>query len=139
MARTVREFYSDLKDVKHNDPDLSNALKLRKRCLDSWEVNDFTEPPTKVKFCQAGGGSKKSVPEVREATYDSFIDIRSSLKATLPKSMFKPRCKIFYEQWQQEKEVPEEKKIMFSNKWIRGWMQEYKVSLRMPNKAFKLI
>ena len=140
MARTVREFYSDLKDVKHNDPDLSNALKLGKRCLDSLEVNDFTELPTKVKFRQAGGGSKKSVPEVREATYDWFIDICSSLKARLPKSMFKPQCKIFYKQWlsQQEKEVPEEKKIMFSNKWIRGWMQEYKVSLRMPNKRFQI-
>ena len=30
MARAVREIYSDLKDVKHNDPDLSNALKLGK-------------------------------------------------------------------------------------------------------------
>ena len=38
---------------------------------------------------------------------------------------------------QQEKEVPEEKKIVFSNKWIRGWMQEY-VSLRKPNKRFKI-
>ena len=53
--------------------------------------------------------------------------------------MFKAQCKIFYEQWlsQQEKEVPEEKKIVFSNKWIRGWMQEY-VSLRKPNKRFKI-
>ena len=63
-----------------------------------------------------------SVPDVREAIYDWFIDIRSSLKARLLKSKFKARCKIFYEQWlsQQEKEVPEEKKIVFSNKWIRG-------------------
>ena len=58
MARAVREFYSDLKYVKHNDPDLPNALKLRKRCLDSLEANDFTEPPTKVKFRQVGGGRK---------------------------------------------------------------------------------
>ena len=72
--------------------------------------------------------------------YDWFIDIRSSLKARLTKSMFKAQCKIFYEQWlsQQEKEVPEEKKIVFSNKWIRGWMQEYKLSLRRPNKSFQI-
>ena len=121
MARAVREFYSDLKDVKHNDPDLSNALKLGKRCLDSLEATDFIEPPTKVKFRQAGGGRKKSVPEVRDAMYHWFIDIRSGLKARLPKSMFNAHCQIFYEQWllQQEKEVPEEKGIMFSNKWIR--------------------
>ena len=97
MARAVREFYSDLKDVKHNDPDLSNALKLGKRCINSLEANDFTESPTKVKFCQARGGRKKSVPEVREAMYDWFVDIRSSLKARLPKAMFKAQCKIFYE------------------------------------------
>ena len=54
--------------------------------------------------------------------------------------MFKVQCKVFYEQWlsQQEKEVPEEKKIVFSNKWIRGWMQEYNVSLRKPNKRFQI-
>ena len=54
--------------------------------------------------------------------------------------MFKAQYKIFYEQWlsQQEKEVPEEKKIVFSNKWIRGWMQEYNVSLRKPNKRFQI-
>ena len=140
MARAVREIYSDLKDAKHSDPDLSNALKLGKWCLDSLEASDFTEPPTKVKFHQAGGGRKKSVPEVHEAMYDWFIDIRSSLKARLTKSMFKAQCKIFYEQWlsQQEKEVPEEKKIVFSNKWIRGWMQEYNLSLRTPNKRFQI-
>ena len=72
--------------------------------------------------------------------YDWFIDIRSSLKARLPKSMFKAQCKIFHKQWllQQEKEVPEEKKIVFSNKWIRGWMQEYNVSLLKPNKRFQI-
>ena len=140
MARAEREYYSDLKDVKHNDPGLSNALKLGKRCLDSLEADDLTEPPTKVNFRQAVRGSKKSVPEVCETMYNWFIDIRSSLKARLPKSMFKAPCKIFYEQClsQQEKEVPEEKKIVFSNKWVRGWMQEYNVSLRKPNKRFQM-
>ena len=41
MARAVREFYSDLKDKKHNDHDLSNSLKLGKWCLDSLDANDF--------------------------------------------------------------------------------------------------
>ena len=97
MAKAGREFYSDLKAVKHNDLDLSNNSKLGKRCLDSLEANDFTEPPTKVKFRQARVGRKKSVPEVREAMCDWFIDIRSSLKARLAKYMFKAQCKIIYE------------------------------------------
>ena len=72
--------------------------------------------------------------------YDWFIDIRSSLKARLPKSMFKVQCKIFYEQWllQQEKEFPEEKKIVYSNKQIRRWIQEYNIGLRKPNKRFQI-
>ena len=72
--------------------------------------------------------------------YDWFIDIRSSLKARLPKSMFNAQCKIFYEQWllQQEKEFPEEKKIVYSNKQIRRWIQEYNVGLRKPNKRFQI-
>ena len=72
--------------------------------------------------------------------YDWFIGICSSLKARLTKSMFKVQCKIFYEQWlsQQKKEIPEEKKIVFSNKWIRGLMQEYNLSLRTPNKRFQI-
>ena len=86
-----------MKEVKHN-PDLSNALKLGKRCLDRLEASDFTEPPTKVMFRQAGGGGKKYLPEVREAMYDWFMDICFGLKARLPKSMFKAQCKIFYEQ-----------------------------------------
>ena len=96
---TWQEQCENFKDVKHNDPDMWNALKLGKRCLDSLEANDFTEPPTKVKFRKAEGGRKKSVPEVCEAKYDWFIDIRSRLKARLPMSMFKAQCKIFYEQW----------------------------------------
>ena len=31
VARAVREFYSDLKDVKHDNPTLTKALKLGKR------------------------------------------------------------------------------------------------------------
>jgi len=130
-----------LTNLKHDDPTLTRALKLGKRCLDGLDKEDTSsQPPIKVRFRQSGGGRKKSVPEVREAMYEWFIDIRSSLKARLPKSMFKAQCKIVYEQWlsQQEEEIPEEKKIVFSNKWIRGWMHEYNVSLRKPNKRFQI-
>ena len=72
--------------------------------------------------------------------YDWFIEIRCTLKARLLKSMFKEQCKIFYEQWlsQEEEEIPEEKKIVFSNKWIRGWVKEYNVSLMKPIKKFQI-
>ena len=37
----MREFYSDLSDVKHNDPNLVNAVKLAKRCHEKYVNEDF--------------------------------------------------------------------------------------------------
>ena len=34
IAKAVREFYSDLKDVKHDDHNLEAAIKLDKRCYE---------------------------------------------------------------------------------------------------------
>ena len=34
--------------------------------------------------------------------------------------------------------VPESEKLRFSNKWVKGWMIEYGVSLRKPNKRFAI-
>ena len=34
IAKAVREFYSDLKDVKHDDHNLEAAIKLGKRCYE---------------------------------------------------------------------------------------------------------
>ena len=46
----------------------------------------------------------------------------------------------FYDTWlsQQDDEVPEEKRLKFSKQWIKGWMKEYGVSLRKPNKRFAI-
>ena len=77
---------------------------------------------------------------MRDALFNWFTDIRGILKARLLRNMFKTQRKIFYEQWlaQQSKEVPEEQKIVFSNRWIQNWMSEYRVSLRHPNKQFQI-
>ena len=36
LATAVREFYSDLADVKHDDNNLSKALKFAKRCHEKY-------------------------------------------------------------------------------------------------------
>ena len=68
---------------------------------------------------------------MREALFECFIDVGSSLKALLPRKMFKTQCKVFFEQWL-------EKRIVFLNSWIRNWIKEYGVSLRDPNKRFQI-
>ena len=119
VARAVREFYSDLKDVKHDNPTLTKALKLGKRCLNQVEADKdaVTAPPSKSKYRQTGG-RKLTIPYVSQVLFEWFVDIRGTLKARLPRKMFTTQCKFFYEQWlaQQLDEVPEDEKITFSNR-----------------------
>ena len=143
VARAVREFYSDLKDVKHDNPTLTKALKLGKRCLNQVEADEdaATAPPSKSKYRQAEGGRKLTIPDVRKDLFEWSVDIRGTLKARLPRKMFTMQCKFFYEQWlaQQPDEVPEDEKITFSNHWIHNWMSEHGVSLRHPNRRFQIM
>ena len=57
VARAAREFYSDFKDVKHENPTLAKAVKLGKRCLNQVEADEdaVTTPPSKSKYRLTGG------------------------------------------------------------------------------------
>ena len=103
IARAVREFYPASKNVKHNNPNLESAIKLGKRCYENVASNENTciidAQAFKSKFRKPGGGRKATIPDVCEALFEWFIDVRSSLKARLPRKMFKTQCKVFYERW----------------------------------------
>ena len=135
IARAVQEHYSNLKDLKNDNPALVKTIKLGKRCYE-WQSQDAIEvsaPPAKSKFRQPGGGWKSVAPdrEVRGALYDWFIDIRESLKARLPRSLFKAQAQFLYDEWlsEQPDEVKRQPKLVFSNKWIKGRMSEFNVNL----------
>ena len=115
------------KVLKSDDPVMKKALKFGKRCCDrAGDDVEIASPPTKTKFRQPGGGRKTVAPEVREALYDWFIDTRGSLKARLPRSLFKAQAKFFYDDWlsQQPDKAKQQPELVFSNKWIKGWMSE---------------
>ena len=53
------------------------------------------------------------------------------------------KCEEVYKAWlsdQTEEMRADHKKdpMLFSNKWINDWMNEYKVSLRKPNKRYQI-
>ena len=54
--------------------------------------------------------------------------------------MCNTQCKSFYQSWLSEQEalVPEEQQAVFSNKWIRNWMEEYNVSLQKLSKWYQI-
>ena len=90
IARAVREFYDDLKDVKHDDPKFTAAVKrLGKRChqnlIEREEAGEIMEPTcSKPKCRKKGGGRKVTIPNVREALFEWFVDVRGTLKAKRP-------------------------------------------------------
>ena len=98
------------------------------------------EEPSKTRFRESGAGRKCKAPEVREAMFEWFINVRGVLKGRLPKKMFRTKCQQIYSEWlkQQPEPILEEEQLKFSKHWIQNWMKEYNVSLRKPNKRFAI-
>ena len=145
LASAVREYYQDLSSLKSSDPMLQKAIKMGKRSYEQYvkDSNDISDKPSNKKIRAEGGGRKTRVQNVREAAFEWFIDVRTSLKARLPRSQFKLKCIELYKAWlssQSEEVKAEEMKnpMVFSNRWIHGWMREYRVSLRKPNKRYQI-
>ena len=140
-AADVREFYTDLSKVKHDNPNLVKELKFAKRCFEKYLSNDFEggEPPKK-RFRGSGAGRKCKAPEVREAMFEWFTNVRGVLKGSLPKKMFGTKYQQVCSEWlkQQPEPIPEEEQMKFSKHWIQDWMKEYNISLREPNKRFAI-
>ena len=73
-----------------------------------------------------GGGHKSKAPEVREALYSWFVDIRESLKGCLPQHLSKLKANALYEEWLHDNPKPESEKLKFGNQRIKMWQKEYK-------------
>ena len=139
LTKAVRSFYVNLKDALSDSQEMKNACKVAKRCYEKLENGDFEDGVSRKKFRSLGGGRKARAVEVREELFQWFIDVRTSLNARLPKSLFLLQAKKLYEDWlQQHPDTPEEEKLQFSNQWIKGWEEEYGVSLRKPNKRYSI-
>ena len=114
-------------------------IKFAKRCQIKYINDEFVDrESSKKRFCESGGGRKCKAPEVRDAMFEWFINIRGVLKRRLPIKMFRSKCQQAYDEWlkQQPEPVPEQEHLKFSKNWIQDWMKEYNVNLRTPNKKY---
>ena len=60
----------------------------------------------------------------------TMVDIRTSLNVRLTNPLFHLRAKSFFTDWlKQNLNTEDEDKLQFLNQEIRGWEQEYDVSL----------
>ena len=97
--------------MKHDDNNLSKALKFAKRCHEKYSNHEFVdEEPSKKRFRENGGGRKSKAAKVREAMFKYFIDTRGVLNGLMPVKMFRSKCQQVYNEWlkQQPKPVPEQ-------------------------------
>ena len=81
----MREFYTDLSKLKSDNPVFNKAMKMASRALNDIDsLRDPTFHPAK-KFRGSGGWRKDKSPEVREALFTWFVDVREALRGRLPK------------------------------------------------------
>ena len=134
----MRQFYSDLAEVSNNNPQSEKALKLASRSYNDLEsLRDPSScPPKKIRA--SGAGRKVKAPEIRQALFSWFVDVRETLKGCLPRRLFKLKANQLYNEWLVQNPVPKKDRLKFGNCWIQGWEQEYGISLRKPNKRFSI-
>ncbi len=140
-SRTVRAYFPSLKCVPNDSASFRQALSLVNRAYDTYlkkeEEGYDIEDESKVAYRAPGGGRKAAAPNIREALFEWFINVRGVLKGRLPRSLFKLKCEELFAKWKEssKEDVPPMK---FSNHWIHSWMRQYNVSLLKPNKRFAI-
>ena len=106
VAKVVRKFYTDLSSVANNGPQFEKAVKLASRCYN--DIDNLRDPalfPSK-KTRSSGAGRKPKTPEIREALFSWFIDVRETLKGRLPRRLFKLKAQQLYTDWLAQNLVP---------------------------------
>ena len=100
ISKSVRNFCADLKNAKHDDKSFRSASTFAVRCHKSilkntWnDIEDENGKTSKAKkrFRESGGGRKPKAPEVRNAVFEWFLDVRGALKGRLPLKIFLRKC-----------------------------------------------
>ena len=75
--------------------DAKKAVKLASRCYN--DIDNLRDPalcPAK-KTIASGAGRKPKAPEIREALFPWFIDVRGMLKGRLPQRLFKLKAQSY--------------------------------------------
>ena len=142
-AMTVRELFSDIKDEPNDSKDFKNALKFVDRCVKLHEDGEFVKEGnvSTSKYRVIGAGPPQRAVDVRYALFEYFVNIRNSLKGRLPKNIFLAKARALYLEWVEGKKTVGEEigpPLTFTHVWLRGWCQEFNVSIKHPNKRFKI-
>ena len=122
---TARELFSDMKEEKY---DFKSCVQFVRRCEELLVTGKFEIEGNAVgnKFSVVIAGAHRN------------IDIRSSLKARLPKKIFLTKAESLYrDYWEcKREEGVEPEKLSFSNQWLKDWCKRYQISLKNQTRDF---
>ena len=87
-----------------------------------------------------GGGRRHKAPYFRELLFEWLCSVRGAIATRLPIAALKAQAQVMREQFMQAavKRHTTVKVPMITNPWISGWMRQHQVSLRTPNRRWKL-
>lgn len=116
-SQAVKELIPKLKDTKYNSDPFLAALSLAKRSYNSY-VNPTDEPETTFRV-HGKSGPKARCPEVREALYMWVVDVRTAIKARLPRPVFRAMAIKLQDEWIEEnpEAAKNYKKVRNSQLW----------------------
>ena len=148
VARTIEENIPALRNVDHEHPARRKARAMIMRAAE--RLSNASEHDREKIMSAAltnrlrlpGGGRKPVQPEYRSALFSWFVDMRTSLKEGISVKLFRAKCQELHAAALAKKRLDcqpiseEEENLKFSMKWIRGWLQEYHVSLSKPHKRY---
>ena len=103
ISRAVREQFPDLKNANYNSPAFEAALQVARRAYQKYINPSDEEVPArslKSTFRQPGKtGPKVKAPEVRDGLYEWIVDIRTAVKARIPRALLRAKAAEIQNTW----------------------------------------
>ena len=98
---TVREIFVDMKDEIGTSSDYKSCINFVGRCEELLTAGQFDIERNDLsnKFRVAGAGTPKKAIDLRNDLFQYYIDIRSSLKAKLPKNILLAKARSLYTEY----------------------------------------
>ena len=136
------EIYVDMKGEVSTRSKYKSCIKFVGRCEELLTTGQLDIEGNYVsnKFGVSGAGAPKKAIVLKNKLFQYFIDIRSSLKARLPKNIFLAKARSLYTKYckLQREQGQEPPKRTFSSRWLKDWCKEYQISMKKPNKRFSI-
>ena len=118
---------------------LHELTQSRRHCVRSTIISEHLQQ-RKRKRTKGNQGRPRRAVWVREELYEWFCNLKRSVVGRIPPAMVMRQAEVLHERYIKlcaESGVPCDG-VKISSRWLSIWKQEYRVSLRKPNRRWKV-